>query len=223
MLYLPSHWRFAPLLMGHLQRKSGHLARTSGGHLAKCIVCQEGKRDCECFSSGAFIDKPDYEITISGVAAGSSPYLSCTGCNSFFNRTITLSCGDSYEQPDGFSKSVICGPSTPVPTCGLHSGERYGVLGYIRAYYTAVDITVNLYCITGYVHLFGYNETGGSSQSKIAKLVFDNRTCGEHTQEGQLCTTSRDPDVSVVGPGACTETDDMACGVASATVSFTAL
>ncbi len=223
LIGIPSHWRFAPLLMGSLQTVSNHLARTSTGHLAKCIDCPDPPDACKCWNGSALVDKPDYEITISGVTNPSSSYLTCTGCTSFFNRTVTLSCGDSYDNPGATGLYLICGPSSSVPTCGLLTNETFGVLGRIDVDYAGTYIQVDLTCIVGYTSGLGYNTVGGSEQTFRARIDFDDRTCNGNTYTGQLCTVTRATDLATTSPGLCTETDDMVCGVASASVSFTAV
>ena len=186
------------------------------------LGCPETPGGCKCYDGTAYIDKPDYEITISGVTNPSSPYITCAACSTFFNRTVTLSCGDTYRLP-ALSLQVICGPSSAVATCGLLSGATFGILGVIEINYTSTGITVSLTSIVGFSEFAGYNTTGGSNETFATELSFDDRTCDGGDQAGQMCATTREADVTGINAGLCSETDAMVCGVASASVSFTAV
>ena len=73
-LILPKHWRFNwPMLMGHLQLTSGHLSRTSTGHLAKCNPC--------------FCTDVPVSVTFSGA----------TGCLAIMNGTFSLTSSVSVD------------------------------------------------------------------------------------------------------------------------------
>lgn len=94
--------------MGHLQRKSGHLARTSGGHLAKCENC-----DCDTGPTPGClrclrgdhdpIAQPDCTITINSNCAGlwfGNPFGNVAG-------TYVIPCGSTVHYCNDANNSVL--------------------------------------------------------------------------------------------------------------------
>lgn len=99
LIGIPSHWRFAPLLMGSLQTVSNHLARTSTGHLAKCADATPG--NCECTESSVIRTRRDVSVVVGGTfspqacnlcAGGPVTPASCSYSTSPLG-TYTVSCG----------------------------------------------------------------------------------------------------------------------------------
>lgn len=90
--------------MGHLQRKSGHLARTSGGHLAKCVVAPPG--DCECLDSGSVVAMPsvqvDFTLSSTPQAFNFGSFTSCSAPASCPSPSATLipDCNENLTSAD---------------------------------------------------------------------------------------------------------------------------
>lgn len=183
-----------------------------------CDCCGGGGNDCSfqnCECQNALGNKqvrPDVEITISGVTAPSSPYISCPGCTSFFNITITLACGETYGDPDAY---FLCGPSSTVSSCGIAGADTYGIGAGIYAAYVAPL----------YIELILITTAGGVTQGATAlrrhkwTWGFNDATCESVVYPGRACSVGSPSEV-IASNAACSEVEDMLCGIENASISL---
>ena len=178
-LIQPKHWRFNwPMLMGHLQLTSGHLSRTSTGHLAKCadpcectVPAYTGCASCTTSDYGPALNQGDATLTVSG---SSVAYPIALGGSDPCNGTTPSSCPSvnaTYVIPCGTTVTYY----HAVFVCSNIVDWYYGIS--IRFYYANAlnQVEVRIDTVMGSTYVGGPNPAATLSTTAWSLLVYARR------------------------------------------------
>lgn len=127
LIGIPSHWRFAPLLMGSLQTVSNHLARTSTGHLAKCPCGPPACTLSYTLSTGviSWTSSTNGSEAISSVTLGGAP-VAFNGSSTIGSPPLTVA-GTTLVVTNACGATATC--ELTFPCEWLYTGVRVTISG----------------------------------------------------------------------------------------------